>query len=119
MFSPQGEEKERFNAIAEELSQLSTKFSNNLLDGAPALDMLSVRTCTVRSRFLTVEEALTDCEMSVLTGTKAFKKMVSDKSEVEGLPMSALALAAQQAGAELKKVSHCATVCCFKERFKP
>ncbi len=66
-----------------------------------------------------MEEALTDCEMSFLTGTKAFKKMVSDKSEVEGLPMSALALAAQQAGAELKKVSHWATVCCFTERFKP
>ena len=29
----QGEEKERFNAIAEELSQLSTKFSNHVLDG--------------------------------------------------------------------------------------
>lgn len=29
----QGEEKERFNAIAEELSQLATKFSNNVLDG--------------------------------------------------------------------------------------
>lgn len=31
--SLQGEEKERFNAIAEELSQLSTKFSNHVLDG--------------------------------------------------------------------------------------
>ncbi len=37
-------------------------------------------------------------------GTKAFKKMVTDKAEVDGLPKSALALAAQQAGAELKKV---------------
>jgi oligopeptidase A len=64
----EGEQKERFNAIAEELSQLSTKFSNNLLDG-----------------------------------TKAFKRMVTDKAEVDGLPQSALALAAQQAGAELKK----------------
>jgi oligopeptidase A len=64
----EGEEKERFNAIAEELSQLSTKFSNHVLDG-----------------------------------TKAFKKMVTDKAEVDGLPKSALALAAQQAGAKLKK----------------
>ena len=31
--------------------------------------------------------------------------MVTDKAEVDGLPKSALALAAQQAGAELKKVS--------------
>ena len=56
-----GEEKERFNAIAEELSQLSTKFSNNVLDA-----------------------------------TKAFKKLVTDKDAVRGLPPSALALAAQQ-----------------------
>ena len=31
----QGEEKDRFNEIAEELSKLSTKFSNNILDGEP------------------------------------------------------------------------------------
>ena len=58
----QGADKERFNALAEELSQLSTKFSNNVLDA-----------------------------------TKAFRKLVTDKDVVAGLPPSALALAAQQA----------------------
>ena len=48
--------------MAEELSQLSTKFSNNVLDA-----------------------------------TKAFRKLVTDKDVVAGLPPSALALAAQQA----------------------
>lgn len=57
----EGAEKERFNAIAEELSQLSTKFSNNVLDA-----------------------------------TKAFKKLITEKEAVKGLPPSALALAAQQ-----------------------
>lgn len=32
----QGEEKEKFNAIQQELSKLSTKFSNNVLDGTKA-----------------------------------------------------------------------------------
>lgn len=63
----EGAEKERFNAIAEELSQLSTKFSNNVLDA-----------------------------------TKAFKKLVTEKEAVKGLPPSALALAAQQAAEETK-----------------
>lgn len=58
----EGEKKERFNEIQQELSQLSTKFSNNVLDA-----------------------------------TKAFKKLLTDKQDVEGLPESALALAAQQA----------------------
>jgi oligopeptidase A len=58
----EGAEKERFNAIQQELAQLSTKFSNNVLDA-----------------------------------TKAFKKLVTDKARVEGLPATALALAAQQA----------------------
>lgn len=58
----EGEARERFNAIQQELAQLSTKFSNNLLDA-----------------------------------TKAFKKLVVDKSELEGLPPTALGLAAQQA----------------------
>ena len=57
----QGADKERFNQLAEELSQLSTKFSNNVLDA-----------------------------------TKAFRKLVTDKDVVAGLPRSALALAAQQ-----------------------
>ncbi len=47
--------------MAEELSQLSTKFSNNVLDA-----------------------------------TKAFKKLVTDKDVIAGLPPSARALAAQQ-----------------------
>ena len=57
----QGADKERFNRLAEELSQLSTKFSNNVLDA-----------------------------------TKAFRKLVTDRDLVAGLPHSALALAAQQ-----------------------
>jgi len=58
----EGAEKERFNAIQQELTQLSTKFSNNVLDA-----------------------------------TKAYKKLLTTKEEVEGLPATALALAAQQA----------------------
>ncbi|CAK0786373.1 hypothetical protein CVIRNUC_009586 [Coccomyxa viridis] len=61
----EGEEKERFNEIKQELSQISTKFSNNLLDA-----------------------------------TKAFKKLIKDKTDINGLPDFALALAAQQAKAE-------------------
>lgn len=61
----EGEAKERFNEIQQELSKLSTDFSNNLLDA-----------------------------------TKAYKKLLTEKSEVEGLPDSALALAAQQAKGE-------------------
>lgn len=61
----EGEAKERFNAIQQELAQLSTKFSNNVLDA-----------------------------------TKAFKKLVTNKDEVEGLPATALGLAAQQAKGE-------------------
>lgn len=61
----QGEQKERFNAIQQELSQLSTKFSNNVLDS-----------------------------------TKAFKKLVTDAGELEGVPPSAMSLFAQQAKAE-------------------
>lgn len=63
----EGADKERFNAIAEELSQLGTKFSNNVQDA-----------------------------------TKAFKKLVTDVADVQGLPPSALALAAQQAAEETK-----------------
>jgi len=60
----EGAEKERFNEIQKELSQLSTKFSNHVLDA-----------------------------------TKAFKKTLTDRADVEGLPASALALAAQNARA--------------------
>lgn len=49
----QGAAKERFNEIQQELSQLSTAFSNNLLDA-----------------------------------TKAFKKLLRDRADVEGLPAS-------------------------------
>lgn len=62
LVSAQGEAKERFNAIAEELSQLSTTFSNHVLDA-----------------------------------TKAYKKLLTQVEEVEGLPPTALQLAAQQA----------------------
>lgn len=61
----QGEQKERFNAIQQELSQLSTKFSNNVLDS-----------------------------------TKAFKKLITDASDLDGVPPSALSLFAQQATTE-------------------
>lgn len=58
----EGEQKERFNKIQQELSQISTKFSNNLLDS-----------------------------------TKAFAKVLTTKEEVDGIPASALGLAAQTA----------------------
>lgn len=54
--------KEEFNKIQLELADLSTKFSNNVLDA-----------------------------------TKAFSLTITDKAEVEGLPSSALGLAAQSA----------------------
>ena len=57
-----GEAKERYNAIAKELSALSTAFSNNVLDA-----------------------------------TKAFEHLCETKEEVDGLPRSALELAAQTA----------------------
>ncbi|GAX73721.1 hypothetical protein CEUSTIGMA_g1174.t1 [Chlamydomonas eustigma] len=61
----EGDQKARFNDIQQELAQLSTKFSNNVLDA-----------------------------------TKAFKKLILKKEEVEGLPATALAAAAQQASKE-------------------
>ena len=56
----EGAQQKRFNEIAQELSQLSTTFSNNVLDA-----------------------------------TKAFELVLTDKEDVEGLPESALAMAAQ------------------------
>ena len=56
------EERERVTAIQQRLSELSTKFSNNVLDA-----------------------------------TKAFQRVVTEKAEVDGLPESALELAAQTA----------------------
>ncbi|MBD1913363.1 MULTISPECIES: M3 family metallopeptidase [unclassified Leptolyngbya] len=58
----QGEEKERFNTMQLELADLSTKFSNNVLDA-----------------------------------TKAFSLTLTQPEEVEGLPASLLAQAAQGA----------------------
>ena len=60
-----GEAKEEFNTLQQEAAQLSTKFSNNVLDA-----------------------------------TKAFERFVEDKAELEGLPDSALALAAQTAASK-------------------
>lgn len=57
-----GEAKERFNQLQLEAAELSTKFSNNVLDS-----------------------------------TKAFKLRITNKDELEGLPESAKALAAQTA----------------------
>ncbi|NQV26414.1 MAG: M3 family metallopeptidase [Rhodopirellula sp.] len=56
----EGAQQERFNEIAQELSQLSTTFSNNVLDA-----------------------------------TKLFELVLTDKADVDGLPESALAMAAQ------------------------
>ena len=39
-FLPPGEAKSRFNAIAEQLAQLSTTFTNNVLDGTKAFSLL-------------------------------------------------------------------------------
>ena len=59
----EGEAKERFNAIKQRLAELSTAFSNNVLDATAAWDMA-----------------------------------ITDKAQLAGLPPSALALAAQNAG---------------------
>lgn len=56
----EGPDRERFNEIAQELSKLSTSFSNNVLDA-----------------------------------TKAFELVLNEKDDVEGLPESSLAMAAQ------------------------
>lgn len=57
-----GDDRKRFNAIQQELAQLSTDFGNNLLDA-----------------------------------TKAWELLLTDKQDVEGLPESALQLAAHSA----------------------
>lgn len=61
----EGDAKERFNEIQQALAELSTKFSNNVLDA-----------------------------------TKGFSLTLTDPKEVEGLPPSLLALAAQAARAD-------------------
>ncbi|CAN0415429.1 unnamed protein product [Pylaiella littoralis] len=60
----EGQAKEEFNKIQLELAELSTKFSNNVLDA-----------------------------------TKGFSLTLTDKADVDGLPASALGLAAQSAKA--------------------
>eukprot|EP00271_Cylindrocystis_brebissonii_P006455 TRINITY_DN19248_c0_g1_i1.p1 TRINITY_DN19248_c0_g1~~TRINITY_DN19248_c0_g1_i1.p1 ORF type:complete len:795 (-),score=161.70 TRINITY_DN19248_c0_g1_i1:569-2953(-) len=61
----EGEKKERFNEIQQELASLSTKFLDNLLDAS-----------------------------------KAFQKVITDPADVDGLPPSALGLAAQVAASK-------------------
>ena len=61
----EGDARQRMTELSQELSKLSTKFSNNVLDG-----------------------------------TKAYEKLVTAKAEVDGLPESALELAAQTAAAK-------------------
>lgn len=61
----QGEAKDRFNEIQQELSQLSTNFTNNVMDSV-----------------------------------KAYKKVVKDKQDVDGLPPTALEMASQAARSE-------------------
>lgn len=56
----EGEQKEKFNQLTQELSKLSTEFSNNVLDA-----------------------------------TKAYSMELKQKDEIEGLPLSYLALASQ------------------------
>ncbi|KAL3696251.1 hypothetical protein R1sor_010327 [Riccia sorocarpa] len=58
----EGDARKRFNEIQQELEQLSTKFSENVLDA-----------------------------------TKKFQKLITDPKEIEGLPPTALGLAAQTA----------------------
>lgn len=48
----QGAAKERFNEIQQELSQLSTKFSNNLLDATKAFKKLLKDPAEVRTYIL-------------------------------------------------------------------
>ncbi|CAO2828711.1 unnamed protein product [Amaranthus hypochondriacus] len=58
----EGEKKDQFNKIQQELQRLSQKFDENVLDA-----------------------------------TKKFEKLITDKKEIEGLPATALGLAAQTA----------------------
>ena len=47
--------------------------------------------------------------MLVQDATKAFKKLIKDKMDIDGLPDYALALTAQQA-------RHCTCISCFAHR---
>ena len=113
----QGEEKERFNEIKQELSQISTKFSNNLLVScifaAAHVLMACCRRCVDVSHpcsWMSIPDdpsALCTQSSPVLAqdATKAFKKLIKDKKDIDGLPDFALALAAQQ-------VWQCTFICC-------
>ncbi|MCH87586.1 oligopeptidase A-like, partial [Trifolium medium] len=57
-----GDKREQFNKIEQELERLSEKFGENVLDA-----------------------------------TKKFEKLITDKKEIDGLPATALGLAAQSA----------------------
>lgn len=61
----EGDAKERFNEIQQELEKLSLKFNENVLDA-----------------------------------TKSFEKLITDKKDIEGLPPTALGLAAQTAASK-------------------
>lgn len=61
----EGDAKERFNEIQQELEKLSLKFNENVLDA-----------------------------------TKSFEKVITDKQDIEGLPPTALGLAAQTAASK-------------------
>ena len=114
----QGEEKERFNEIKQELSQISTKFSNNLLvrcifvpahfhpdvlqaicQGLGTIHALGCHSMIIPLSLhsgISIDEFASMCR-HVQDATKAFKKLITEKKDVDGLPESALALAAQQA----------------------
>lgn len=62
--------REEFNKIQQELTKLSRKFEENVLDA-----------------------------------TKKFEKLITDKKEIEGLPPTALGLAAQTASSKVLKKS--------------
>eukprot|EP00983_Pelagomonas_calceolata_P099955 1158513-Pelagomonas_calceolata.AAC.8 len=108
----EGAQKERFNEIQQELAQLSTKFSNNVSSrGCVCVCVcVRVRACTrdqgkkgdrlqlANTRCSRVLNSA--CAAQVLDATKAFKKLVTAKEDVEGLPESALGLAAQAAAKE-------------------
>lgn len=66
----EGDQQKRFNEIAQELSQLSTSFSNNVLDA-----------------------------------TKQFELVLTDKNDIDGMPESALAMAAQSFNQKQSEVS--------------
>lgn len=114
---PQGEAKERFNEIQQELSQLSTKFSNNVLDAtkvrrAPPWGQHPCCCCLPSHGWLPCACCLADmcmcssgpasCKHSMASTARltaraclpapqqpqAYKKLLTDKADVEGLPES-------------------------------